>query len=180
MKISIITFCFWCALAIGHAQDVVTADQFRQIAATPADAAPLPLQITSAGPMWTNATATVLMRYQSGRVYTDNMKVTAKSVGGKYRVFTAQSQIYKTPVNSIVMYDDKAKALKTLGLEGDTVTVATSVVDYDKKIYAETSSYGEGFTEITAGTYSMNMDSEQTAVFKNGVLYMTREVKTQH
>ena len=113
--------------------------------------------------MWTNGTATILMRYQSGRVFTDNVKISAKSVGGTYLVFTAQSQIYKQPVNSIVMYDEKAKALKTLGMPGDTVTMATSVVDYEKKIYAETSSYGDGFTEITAGTYSNNMDSEQSS-----------------
>lgn len=169
---------FWCWTVVGFGQETMTPELFQQIVATPGDGLPLPPQITSAMPLWTNATATVVMKYQTGKIYTESGKVSARSVGGKYVVFTVQSKFYKQPVNSILTYDTKASAIKTYGFYGGTVTIATAVIDYDKKIYAENSTYGDGFNEITVGSYSNTESSEHTIVYHNGVLAMTRDVDT--
>jgi hypothetical protein len=169
---------FWFWVAVGFGQETMTPELFRQIVATPGDVLPLPSQITSASPIWTNATASVVMKYQTGKVFTETIKVTAKTVGGKYVVFTALSQFYKQPISSILTYDAKAAAVKTYALYGDTLTFSTSVIDYDKKIYAENSTYGDGFNEITVGSYSDTEESERTIVYHNGGFSMTREVKT--
>jgi len=178
MKTSIALLCFWCWAVACFGQETMTPERFKEIVAMPGDALPLPSQITSAGSMWTNAIASVVMKYQTGKVFTETIKVSGKTVGGKYLVFTAQSKFYQQPMNSIVTYDAKASALKTYALFGGVLTFTTSVADYDKKIYAENSSYGDGFDEITVGSYSDTENSERTMVYQNGVLFMTREVKT--
>jgi len=64
------------------------------------------------------------------------------------------------------------------GRGGDILTEGTAVYDYAKKTYTITSSYGDGFKEITTGSYTDTEDSAKTVVHKDGVLFMTREVKT--
>jgi len=54
----------------------------------------------------------------------------------------------------------------------------TIVYDTAKKIFAATSSYGDGFTEIGVGSYSAMESSDRTLVYTNGVLFMTRETKS--
>lgn len=132
----------------------------------------------SAIPLWTNATVSNLMKYASGKVFKEEMLQTSRTVGGKYVVFTCQSKFYQQSISSILTYDEKASAVKVYGLYGEVVTEGTVVYDYEKKIYAITSNYGEDFKEITVGSYSDTESSDRTLVYKAGVLFMTREVKS--
>ena len=160
----------------------MTPARFREIVGTPGDAVPLAPQL-AAVPFWTNATVSNVMTYASGKVFQEEMAQTARTVGGKYVVFTVQSKFYNQQMNSVLAYDEKASVLKVYGLYGDghggdIVTEGTAVYNYAKKTYTITSSYGDGFKETTTGSYTDTEDSAKTMVFKDGVLFMTREVKT--
>ena len=179
MKTSLVLLWLSFSIVQAFCQELMTPERFREIVATPGDALPLSTNITVGIPVWTNAMASIVMKYQTGKVFTENIKVTAKTIGGKYVVFIAQSEFYKQPMNSIFTYDEKASALKTYGLYGELVTVATTVGDPRKKICAESSAYGDGFDEITVGSYSDAECSDRTLVYQNDVLFMTREVSTK-
>jgi hypothetical protein len=64
------------------------------------------------------------------------------------------------------------------GHGGDIVTEGTVVYDYAKKTYTITSAYGDSFKETTTGSYTDTEDFAKTVVYKDGTLFMTREVKT--
>ncbi|MGB7749173.1 MAG: hypothetical protein WBN75_18020 [Verrucomicrobiia bacterium] len=172
------------SIAVGTSQEQLTPDKFREIVATPGDKVPLLPKLAAGSPLWTNATVNVVLKYQTGKVFKEDIKQTAKTIGGKYIVFTGQSQFYHQPMSSILTYDEKASALKVYGLYGDghgsdVVTVSLIVYDYEKKIYAASSTYADGFKEITVGSYSETESSDRTLVYKDGVLFMTRETKTR-
>jgi hypothetical protein len=169
--------------AAALSQETMTPARFREIVGTPGDAVSLAPQL-AAVPFWTNATISNVMTYASGTVFQEEMTQTARTVGGKYVVFTVQSKFYNQPMNAILTYDKKSSALKVYGLYddghgGDIVTEGTAVYNYAKKTYIVTSSYGDGFKETTTGSYSDTEDSAKTVVYKDGVLFMTREVKTR-
>jgi hypothetical protein len=164
-------------------QETMTLARFREIVGTPGDAVPLMPQL-AAVPFWTNAVVSNVMTYASGKVFREELTQTARTVGGKFVVFTVQSKFYNQPMNSILAYDEKASALKVYGLYGDNhagdiVTEGTAAYDYTKKTYTSISSYGDGFKETTTGSYTDTEDSAKTVVYKDGVLFMTREVKTR-
>ena len=161
----------------------MTPRQFREIISLPGDAVPLVSQL-AAVPFWTNAVISNVMTYASGRVFHEEMTLTARTVGGKYVVFTVFSKYYKQFVSSILTYDETAAALKEYGLfgdghGGDILTEGMPVYDYAKKTYTITSSYGDGFNEITTGSYTEREDSARTEVYKDGVLSMRRDVMTR-
>jgi hypothetical protein len=158
-------------------QELMTASRFQKIATTPGDATPLLPKLAAGSPLWTNATVSVTLKYESGKTFKEEVPQTAKTVGGEYIVFTGQSQFYHQTMNSILTYDEKASALRVYGLYGEVVTEGTIVYDTDKKIYAMSSSYGDGFKEIMVGSYSDTESSDRTLVYTNGVLIMTRETK---
>ena len=165
-----------------RSQEVMTPEQFRKIVDAPADAVPLVPQL-AAVPFWTNAVVNIVMTYASSKVFREDMTVSAGTVSGKFVVFTLHSKSNNQTMHSILTYDEKASALKVYGLfgnghAGDIVTEGTVVYDYAKKTYAITSTYGDGFQEITTGSYTPTEDFAKTAVYKNGVLFMTRETKT--
>ena len=169
--------------AASLSQETMTPVRFREIVGAAGDAVPLAPQL-AAVPFWTNATISNVMTYASGKVFREELTQTVRTVGGKYVVFTVQSKFYNQPMNSILAYDQKASALKVYGLYGDSnagdiVTEGTAVYDFAKKTYTITSSYGDSFTETTTGSYTDTKDSAKTVVYKGGVLFMTREVKTQ-
>ena len=171
------------SIAVGLSQEQLTPDKFREIVATPGDKVPLQPKLAAGSPLWTNATVDVVLKYQTGKVFKEDITQTAKTIDGKYIVFTGQSQFYHQPMSSILTYDEKASALKVYGLYGDghgsdVVTEGLIVYDYGKKIYSASSTYGDGFKEITVGSYSDMESSDRTLVYKNGILFMTREVKS--
>jgi hypothetical protein len=77
------------------------------------------------------------------------------------------------------MYVEKVSAFKNLAVYGNTIVGGTVVLDSEKKTYKTSSAYGDGFTEVGNGSYSDKESSERTLVYKNGALFMTREVKSK-
>jgi hypothetical protein len=178
--ITCLSVMFSTSLASG--QDALTPAQFREIVSAPGDAVPLVPRLAKV-PFWTNVVASVVMTYPSGKVVKEEMTETAYTVRGKYVVFTAQSKFYHQPMNAILTFDAKTSALKVYGLfgdghGGDIVTEGTEVYDYANKTYTITSSYWDGFKETTKGSYTDTEDIAKTLVYKNGTIFMTREVKT--
>ncbi|MDB6018058.1 MAG: hypothetical protein JWR19_2547 [Pedosphaera sp.] len=166
-----------CSPSITPVQTQMTQAQFAKLVATLGDNIQLLPRFADL-PCWTNANASVILNYPNGKTVKEQVPVTAKTIDGKYVVFTAQSQLYQKPVDSILTYDEKASAFKTLGLYGDLVIENTTVYDIQKKIYAGSSTFGDGYTEITVGSFSDTQTSERTQVCKDGVLILTREITT--
>ena len=163
-------------------QEVMTPARFKAIVALPGDATPLVPKLAVL-PLWTNATVSVVMKFASGKTVTEEVPQTTRTVGGRYLVFTGQSTFYHQTMHGIVTYDEPASAYKIYGLYGDghggdLVIGGTIIYDTAKKIYAATSSYGDGFTEIGVGSYSATENSDRTLVYTNGVLFMTRETQS--
>jgi hypothetical protein len=163
---------------VALSQEKMSAEKFKQIASTPGDNTPLTGKLATFQ-FWTNSEANVFLKYEDGRTFKENVTQAAKTINGKYIVFTTQSQFYKQPMNSMVTYDEKISAFKICAIYGDTVTEGTIVLDSEKKTYKTSSAYGDGFTEVGAGSYSDKENSERTLVYKNGALFMTREVKSK-
>lgn len=181
--IYLVGFSMLLLTGLGFGQEPMTPARFRQIVNSPGDAIPLVPQL-AAVPVWTNAVASNVMTYASGKMFEEVMTQTARTVGGKYVVFTAQSQFYHRSMNAILAFDDKVAALKVYGLYGDNhggdiVTEGTVVYDFAEKTYRINSSYGEGFKETTHGSYTETEDIAKTVVYKNGALFMTRQTRTQ-
>ena len=161
-------------------QGPMTPERFREIAALPGDLAPLGPQLSSV-PFWTNAVVSVVMKYASGRTSTEKVTQTAHTVSGKYIVYSINSEFYHRTINSIMAFDQKASALKVYGLYddghgGDALTEAVVTYDFEIKAYSATSTYGDGFKEVTTGSYTSFSDFSRTVVFKNGAMFMVREV----
>jgi len=151
-------------------------EDFTKIASSHGDDTPLLPQLAKAGPHWTNATVTVALKYQDGREFNEQITSIAKSVEGKYVVTAGESQFYHQKMTVISTFDEKASAYRTWTLIGNVVAEQTAVYDFDKKIYATSSSYGDGFAEVGVGSYSDATESSKTLVYKDGILFMTREV----
>ena len=165
-----------------ESREVMTASRFKQIVQLPGDPTPLTARLALV-PFWTNAIASNVMTYAEGRVFRETMTQRARTVEGKYIVFTVNSEFYNQPMNSIVTYDDKAATLKTYGLYGnghgaDLLTEGVVTIDVSKKTYLIKSAYGEGFKETTTGVCSDREDTARTVVHRNGALFMTRKVVT--
>jgi hypothetical protein len=171
--------CFIVLLPIGSpAQEPVTAGRFREIVSAPGDTVPLSTKLAAAGPLWTNATIRITLAFADGRTFKEEIAATSKTVAGKYVVTRVASKFYKQPMDSVMTYDERASAYKVWALFGDTVTEGRMVYDLQKKIFAMNSAYGDGFTELGIGSYSDTESSSRTSVFKDGVLFCTREAIT--
>lgn len=157
----------------------MTPQRFRDLVAAPAVNVHLVSKLADAGPVWTNTTVNISLKYETGKVFTEEIAGTSKIISSNCVVFTVQSKYYKQPMSSLMTYDEKAQAIKNYGLYGETVTEATAMYDYTKRIYATTSNYGDGFMEIGAGSYSEKESSDKTLVYQHGVLVMTRETKSK-
>jgi len=163
-------------------QETMTPARFREIVALPGDAVPLVPPLVRV-PFWTNSTVNVELKYATGKVFQEEVAVKARTVSGKYVVFDGYSQFYHQPMSSLLTYDEKSSDLKLYGLYADSqgnplVTVGVGKYDATHKTYTVTSAYGEGFKETTQGVYTDTEDTAKTVVLKNGVLFMTRVVKT--
>jgi hypothetical protein len=160
--------------------EAMTPEQFREIVAKPGDLIPLVPQLSDV-PIWTNATVSLVMKYASGRTFREKMVQTTRTVDGKYIVYTINSKFYHQMISSILAFDEKASTLKVYGLYGDghggdTMTEGVVVYNFAKKTFTGTSSYGDGFKEITTGFYTSTNDFSRTVLYKNGAVFMTREV----
>jgi hypothetical protein len=159
-------------------QDQMTPARFREIASTPGDNLPLNPKLSAAGPLWTNVSITIALKYENGKTFNEEVAETAKTVGGNYIVTTISSRFYKQPMESIMTYDEKASSYKVWAVFGETITEGHIVYDLQKKIYAMNSAYGDGFTELDVGSYNDKESYDKTLIFKQGVLFCTRESKS--
>ncbi len=179
MKSRLLFLPIWVLLSITiFSQEQMSAEKFSQIVSTPGDRTPLSEKL-AAFPFWTNSTADIFLRYEDERTFKEDAVITAKTISGKYIVFTIQSKFYEQPINSIVMYDKEKLAFAVWGKYGDMLTEQIATFDFEKKTYKTSSSYGDGFTETGSGFYSDKEDSSRALVYKNGTLFMTREVKAK-
>ncbi|MEI7809755.1 MAG: hypothetical protein WCJ07_14855 [Verrucomicrobiota bacterium] len=182
-SLHIIGLALLFATSLGFGQEAMTPGRFRDIVNSPADAVPLVSQL-AAVPLWTNAVVSNVMTYASGKVFSEEMTQTARTVGGRYVVFTVQSKFYNQPMNALLVFDEKTAALKTYGLYRDShgddmMTEGTVVYNYAKKTYTITSSFGAGFNETTTGSYTDTEDHANSKVYQSGALFMSREVVTR-
>jgi hypothetical protein len=159
-------------------QEEMTPARFREIASTPGDNVPLNPKLSAMGPVWRNVVVSVILKYEDGKTFKEEISGTSKTIGGKYIVTTVLSRLYKQPMDSILTYDEKASTYKVFAIYGDTVTESRMAYNFSKKIYAENSAYGDGFTELGVGSYTDTENLDRTLIFKNGVLFCTRESKT--
>jgi hypothetical protein len=156
----------------------MTPKRLRELVATAGDTNALRPEL-AALPFWRDAKCSITMRYQDGKVFKEDCAQTAKTIAGKYIVFSVDSQYYKQTMHAIAGFDDKASAVRQWGLFGDTLTEATMIFDPETKVSASTSRYGDGFMEISAGSCSATEMTDHTVVYKDGVLFMTRDAKTR-
>ena len=157
----------------------MTPEQFRKLVAIPGDTNALRPELASL-PFWRDAKCSITLKYQDGRVFKEECAQTAKTVGGRYIVFSVDSQYYKQTMHAIAGYDEKASAVRQWGLFGDTLTEATMNFDPERKICAWTATYSGGSVmEISMGSFSDKEMSDRTLVYKDGVLFLTREVSTR-
>jgi hypothetical protein len=159
-------------------QEEMTPARFRKIASVPGDHIPLNPKLAATGPWWANVVVSVALEYEDGKTFKEEIAGTSKTVGGKYIVNTVLSKFYKQPMDSILTYDEKTSNYKVFAIYGETITEGRIVYDFSKKIYATSSAYGDGFTEQGVGSYTDAGSSDRTLIFKNGVLFCTRETKT--
>ncbi len=175
MKKNIILILVFFVAGCTRGQEQMTPEHFRALVATTGDSKPLRPELAPL-PHWKSAKCRVTLNFQDGRVFKEEMPQTAKTIDGNYIVFSADSQFYKQRMHSIVGYDDTAHAIKQWALFGETLTEETMLYDFDKKISASTSRYAGGFMEITVASFSEKELSGRALAYKDGVLYLTREV----
>ncbi len=174
-------FCIYLVLLTAGSTwsaEEMTPKRFKELVATVGDTNALRPELASL-PFWRKAKCSITMKYQDGKVFKEECLQTAKTIGGRYIVFSMESDYYKETMHAIAGYDEKASAIRQWGLFGDVLTEATVIFDPEKKLSASTSRYGDGFEEISVGSSSDAEMSDHTLVYKRGVLFMTRDAKTQ-
>ena len=162
---------------VAWSQEAMTPELFNKLVATPGDTNSLRPELASL-PFWRDAKCSVTLKYQDGKVFKEECIQSAKTIGGRYIVFSTDSQYYKQTMHAVAGYDEKASAIRQWGLFGNTLTESTMIFDSEKKTSASTSTYAGGFMEISVGSCSDKEMSDRALVYKDGVLFMTREVKT--
>ena len=182
-RIAIIVAILTFSACLGFSQQTMTPGRFRELAAASGDLVPLTPHLSPV-PFWTNAVVNSVTTDAKGKVFKEAIPVTARTVGGKYIVFTLYSKFYQQPMNAILTFDEDASTLRDYGLSsdghgGDMLIEATVTYDYTRQTYTMVSSYGGGFKEVTTGSYTQAEDSARTVIYKDGVLFQTRETMTR-
>jgi hypothetical protein len=161
---------------VAWGQDSMTLEQFNTLVATPGDTNALRAELAPL-PVWKVAKSSSVFKLPDGRVFKEESVATTKSIGGKYVVCSMDSQYIKEPMRAVIVYDEKASAIKSWGIAGGSLVVSTVVLDAEKRITASSGTHGE-FMEISVGTYSDTEAFMRVSVYKNGVLSLTREVRS--
>lgn len=164
------------SLAAG--QEEMTVARFKQIEAKQGDDKPLIQQLARI-PIWKKAVINISTKYQDGKSFKEECSAATKTVEGRYIVYTVESQYYGQPMSSILEFDEKVQSYKQWGLFGDTLTHSTIVYDFEKRVLASTASYQPGVVEISVETFSDKEESAHTLVYRDGVLFLTRDSKTR-
>src|SRR5581483_545707 len=153
----------------------MTLEQFNALVATPGDTNALRAELASL-PFWKVAKCSTVFKLPDGRVFTDESVATTKTIGGKYIVCIMDSQYAKEPMRAVIVYDEKASAIKSWGISGGSLAVSTIVLYPGKRLTASSGAHGE-FIEISVGTYSETESFSRVSVYKNGVLSLTRDAR---
>jgi hypothetical protein len=156
---------------------LMTATRFRELVTGAGDTVPLSAPL-AAVPFWRKAMVKNDLRFQDGRTFQETCPLSAKTVAGTYIVFTIQSEFYHQPVYSVMAYDTASRAYKTWGLYGDVLTEATMTIDPLLKTTHSESTYGDGFREVSNGTFSDTEIVDRTVVYKAGAVFLKRESRT--
>jgi hypothetical protein len=164
-------------LAASCARSNMSPEKFDKLVSTPGDSIPLSGQITNF-PFWPKAETSIVLKYEDGRIVKDHVVSVAKTINGKYIVFTMQSQLYQQPLNSIVSYNAESSTFEIWGNDGDSILKSTVVLNEQNRTYKSSASYGDGYTESGIGSWSDNEQSTRVSFYKNGTLIMTRDGKT--
>jgi len=122
----------------------MTPARFKELLATAGDTNTLRPEL-AALPFWRDAKCIITMKYQDGKIFKEDCSQTAKTIAGKYIVFSMYSHYYKQTMHAVAGYDEKASAIRQWGLFGDTLTEATMIFDPKTKVSASTARYGDGF-----------------------------------
>jgi len=154
----------------------MTVEKFREIASSPGDNVPLDPKLLAVGPIMTNATITVDVKYADGRTFKETVAGSLKTIKGKYIVTTVKSGLSEKPMDSITAYDAKAGCYKYWGLFGDSIAEGLMVYDTDKKIYSTYSAFASGWLEFGVNDYSDTNIWSHTIIQSNSVLFCTRNV----
>jgi hypothetical protein len=163
---------------VGHGQEKMTLARFREIVSSPGDSEPLNPKLAAAGPLWRNATVSFSLRFEGGKTFQATADATSKTVRGKYVVTTVNAPSFKQPADTIMTYDEAVSAHRVWAVQGETIIEGRIVYDVEKKLYAMSSAYGAGLTELGVGSFSTTESTSRTWMFTNGVLFCTRESKT--
>ena len=175
MKTTLSICCSALLIAgVAWGQDSMTLEQFNTLVATPGDTNALRAELASL-PFWKVAKCSTAFKLPDGQVFKEESVATTKTIGGKYVVCSMDSQYIKEPMRAVIAYDEKASAIKSLGITGGSLAVSTVVLDPEQRITASSGTHGE-FMQISVGTYSDTEAFSRVSVYKNGVLSLTREV----
>lgn len=177
-SITVLLAAFVLSPFVGHGQEKMTPARFREIVSSPGDSLPLDPKLAAAGPLWTNATVSFSLNYESGKTFQAIASASSKTLGGKYVVTTVYAPSFKQPVDTIMTYDKAVSAYRVWAVQGEAVLEGRIVYDIEKKLYAMNSAYGDGITELGVGSYTATESTSRTWMFTNGVLFCTRESKT--
>jgi hypothetical protein len=172
----VLTVVAFALSLVVQAQEIMTAQRFREITSSPGDNVPLEPNLRAVGPIWTNAAITVDLTYADGKKFKEVIAGSVKTVKGKYVVSTVNSSLYKKPMDSITAYDEKAGCYKYWGMLGETITEGMMVFDTDKKIYATYSAFSPGAWELGVSCYTDTNIWSHSILNTNGVFYCTRDV----
>ena len=161
---------------VARGQDSMTLDQFNTLVAAPGDTNALRAELASL-PFWKVAKCSTAFKLRDGRVFTEESVATTKTIGSKYIVCSMDSEYLKEPMRAVIAYDEKASAIKSWGIDGGSLAVGTVVFDPERRITAFSSTLGD-VMQISVGTYSDTEAFSRILVYKNGVLSLTREVRS--
>lgn len=95
-------------------QDSMTLEQFNTLVAAPGDTNALRAELASL-PFWKVAKCSSAFKLSDGRVFTEESVATTKTIGGKYIVCSMDSQYLRESLRAVIVYDEKASALKSWG-----------------------------------------------------------------
>jgi hypothetical protein len=151
----------------------MTLEEFNTLVAAPGDTNALRAEL-AVFPFWKVAKCSTTFKLPDGRVFTEESVATTKTVGGKFIVWSMESQYLKQSLRAVIAYDEKASAIKSWGIAGGALAVGTVVLDPEKRLVASSCAHGE-FLEISVGSYSVTESFSRTSVYKNGVLSLMRD-----
>ena len=157
-------------------QEEITEKQFAELVAGAGDTKVLRPEIASL-PHFTNANGTVVCIYADGNVIRDKCKQTAKTINGDYIVYRITSDSQKEPAYAVVGYDEKASTVRMWSLYNKALVEGTIIVDAKRKILASSATFGGNLMQLTVQSFSDKEEFERSSIYKDGVLFMTQEVK---